>query len=248
MRVENSFVPAPGVGATTERRLWEHGVTHWDEFEGDGPGIGSVTAENIYAFIDEARAALDDGDTSYFADAFPNNALWRLYENVAGDVAYFDIETTGLDKRTSYVTTVSVHHCGETTTLVRGDDLTAENLADLLDASLLVSFNGKCFDAPFLEHEFDCAFDAPHLDLLYLCERLDLTGGLKQVERDLGIDRDGMDVDGREAVRLWHRYESGDEAALDRLIRYNRLDTRNLEALLETVTERLHEHVFEPHC
>ena len=248
MRVENSFLPAPGVGETTERRLWEHGVTHWEEFEGDGPGVGDATAENIYLFIEEAQAALDAGDTRYFADTFPNNALWRLYENVADDVAFFDIETTGLDKRASDVTTVSVHHCGETTTLVRGDDLTGENLADLLDASLLVSFNGKRFDAPFLEHNFECSLDAPHLDLMYLCKRLDLDGGLKQIERDLGIDRGGVDVDGREAVRLWHRYESGDEAALDRLVEYNRYDTQNLETLLDTVTERLHDHVFEPHC
>ncbi|WP_232701451.1 ribonuclease H-like domain-containing protein [Halobacterium wangiae] len=248
MRVENSFLPAPGVGETTERRLWEHGVTHWDEFAGDGPGVGDATAENIYTFIEEARAALDTGDTRYFADVFPNNTLWRLYENVAGDVAFFDIETTGLDKRASDVTTVSVHHAGDTTTLVQGHDLTSENLVELLDASLLVSFNGKRFDAPFLEYNFDCSFDAPHLDLMYLCKRLDLDGGLKQVERDLGIDRGGMDVDGREAVRLWHRYESGDEAALDRLVEYNRYDAQNLETLLDTVTGRLHEHVFEPHC
>jgi uncharacterized protein YprB with RNaseH-like and TPR domain len=248
MRVENSFIPAPGVGETTERRLWEHGVTHWEDFDASAPGVGETTAENVYSFIGDARDALDRGDTQYFAEAFPNNALWRLYENVAGDVAFFDIETTGLDKRGSDVTTVSVHHGGDTSTLVRGDDLTAENLADLLDASLVVSFNGKRFDQPFLEHNYDVDVDAPHLDLMYLCRRLDLTGGLKQVEVDLGIDRGGMDVDGREAVRLWHRYEDGDEAALDRLVEYNRYDAQNLQTLLDAVAGRLHEEVFEPHA
>jgi len=248
MRVENSFIPAPGVGETMERRLWEHGVTHWDDFDADAPGVGEVTAENVHAFIDDARAALDAGDTRFFAEAFPNNALWRLYENVAGDVAYFDIETTGLDKRSSDVTTVSVHRGGSTETLVQGDDLTGQNLAELLDAPLVVSFNGKRFDQPFVEHNFDVSVDAPHLDLMYLCRRLDLTGGLKQIERDLGIDRDGMNVDGREAVRLWHRYEDGDEAALDKLVEYNRYDTQNLQTLLDTVAGRLHEDVFESHA
>ncbi|MFB6073052.1 MAG: ribonuclease H-like domain-containing protein [Halobacterium sp.] len=247
MRVENSFIPAPGVGETTERRLWANGVTHWDDFDGTGPGIGDATAEHVYAYIEDARRALEAGDTQFFGETLPNNELWRLYENVAGDVAFFDIETTGLDKRASRVTTVTVHRGGDTTTLVRGDDLTADNLEDLLDASLVVSFNGKRFDQPFLEHNFECSVDAPHLDLMYLCKRLGLSGGLKQVERDLGVDRGGMDVDGREAVELWHRYEDGDEAALDRLVEYNRYDAQNLQTLLDTVADQLHEEVFEPH-
>ena len=38
VRIENSFIPVEGVGETTERRLWEAGVTTWDEFEGDVVG------------------------------------------------------------------------------------------------------------------------------------------------------------------------------------------------------------------
>jgi uncharacterized protein YprB with RNaseH-like and TPR domain len=248
MRVENSFIPAPGVGETTERRLWQHGVTHWDDFDGSGPGVGDATAENIQSFIRDARSALDEGDTQYLAETFPDSELWRLYENVADDVAFFDIETTGLDKRASDVTTVSVHRGSDTTTLVQGSDLTADRLRDLLDAPLVVSFNGKRFDQPFLEHNFDLELDAPHLDAMYTCRKLDLTGGLKEIEADLGIDRGGVDVDGREAVRLWRRYErENDEAALDRLVEYNRLDTENLRTLLDTVTGRLHRDVFEPH-
>ena len=249
MRVENSFLPVSGVGERTERRLWESGVTHWDDFAGDGPGVGDVTAERIYAFIDEAERALDDGDTTFFGDALPDGELWRLYENVADNTAFFDIETTGLDKHNSVVTTVSVHRGGETTTLVRGSDLTDDRLRDLLDAPLVVSFNGKRFDAPFLEHSFDLSLDGPHLDLLYPCRRLDFTGGLKQVEQDLGVARAGVeDVDGREAVRLWRRYENrNDEAALDRLVEYNRYDTQNLRTILDDVADRLHRDIFEPH-
>jgi uncharacterized protein YprB with RNaseH-like and TPR domain len=249
MRVENSFLPASGVGERTERRLWETGVTHWDDFDGSGPGVGDVTAENIHSFIDDARRALDDGDTRFFADALPNGELWRLYENVADDAAFFDIETTGLDKRGSKVTTVSVHRGDDTTTLVRGSDLTDDRLRELLDAPMVVSFNGKRFDAPFLEHNFDVSIDVPHLDLMYPCRRLDFDGGLKEVEQDLGVAREGVeDVDGREAVRLWHRYErQNEEAALDRLVEYNRYDTQNLQTILEDVTGRLHRDVFEPH-
>ncbi|MEF8774066.1 MAG: ribonuclease H-like domain-containing protein, partial [Halobacteriales archaeon] len=124
---------------------------------------------------------------------------------------------------------------------------TAANLRRAFDAAdVLVSFNGKRFDVPFLEREFGLDVTTPHLDLLYPARRVGLTGGLKTIERAVGIDRDS-DVDGREAVALWHRYEAGDEAALDRLVRYNRLDAENLLALLDAVTDRLDREVFEPH-
>ncbi|MFC7045751.1 ribonuclease H-like domain-containing protein [Halobacteriaceae archaeon GCM10025711] len=247
MRIENSFIPVSGVGEKTERRLWQRGVTHWDEF--DGRGVGDRTAEKIASFIATARERLVDGDAAFFAEQFPSREHWRLYEDFRDDTVFFDIETTGLSQYANDVTTVSLHRDGETTTLVRGQDLTRERLVEAFaDADLVVSFNGKRFDQPFLEHSFDLDLSVPHLDLLYTCKRLGLTGGLKQVEDDLGVGRDGVeDVDGREAVRLWHRYEAGDEAALDRLVEYNQYDTRNLERVLDEVHARLHDQVFADH-
>ena len=246
MRIENSFIPADGVGVKTEQRLWQAGVTHWDEFEPDL--VGAKTGESIEEFISHARASLDAGDTRFFAERFPSDSLWRIYENFKRGACYFDIETTGLSPERNEVTTVSLHRDGETTTFVRGQDLTAEALAAAFaDASMVVSFNGKRFDQPFLEHEFGVEIDLPHLDLLYVCKQAGLSGGLKSIESELGIGRDGVDIDGREAVRLWHRYEAGDEGALDRLVEYNRFDTRNLETLIETVHPRLRDDVFVPH-
>jgi len=248
MRVENSFIAVDGVGRKTERSLWADGVRHWDDFEPDR--LGEATGRRVDDYIAEARDRLDRGDAAFFAETLPDRDLWRAYENFADGAAFFDIETTGLDPASNDVTTVSVHRAGETTTLVRGDDLTAPNLRAELDAAdLLVSFNGKRFDAPFLEANFDVDVATPHLDLMYPCKRLDLTGGLKAIEKDLGLERDGVeDVDGREAVRLWHRYErENDEAALDRLVEYNRYDAENLRALAEEVTGGLHEREFLAH-
>ncbi|MFB6143449.1 MAG: ribonuclease H-like domain-containing protein [Halorientalis sp.] len=245
MRIENSFIPVRGVGEKTERQLWEAGVTHWDEF--DGAVVGETRAERIRAFIERARRRLDAGDAAFFDAQFPSGERWRLYENFRGDAAFFDIETTGLDERHHDVTTVSVHRGGETTTLVRGRDLTAERLRALLgDADLLVSFYGSQFDVPFLERSFDLSLDGPHLDLCYTCRRLDLTGGLKSIERAVGIDRERPDVSGEDAVRLWRAYQRGDESALETLVEYNREDAANLEALAETVVGRLHDEVFAP--
>jgi hypothetical protein len=79
---------------------------------------------------------------------------------------------------------------------------------------------------------------------MYPCRQLDLTGGLKAVERAVGIGRDRPDLSGRDAVRLWHEYERGDESALETLVAYNRADTVHLETLLDVVTRRLHDAVF----
>lgn len=246
MRIENSFIPVHGVGEATERRLWNDGVTHWDAF--DGSTVGTTTERRIHEFIETARDHLDAGDAAFFDDAFPSSSRWRLYENFRDATCFFDIETTGLDARHSDVTTASFHRAGETTTLVRGEDLTRAAVAEqLTDASLLVTFNGKRFDVPFLERSFDLDIDRPHVDLMYPCRRLDLTGGLKAIERAVGIGRDQPELSGRDAVRLWQQYERGDEHALSTLVSYNRADTENLESLLDIVAGRLHDEVFVAH-
>jgi len=248
VRVENSFVGAEGIGETIERRLWTQGVTHWEQFDHDCEGVGPTRAERIESFIQGGREAIADDDVSYFEQAFPTGSRWRLYESFRDRACFFDIETTGLDKRSSVVTTVSLHQDGQTETLVRGDDLTRTGLAGAFeDAGLLVTFNGARFDIPFLEHNFDISLEQPHLDLMPTCRKISLSGGLSAVEDALGIGRDLPDVDGREAVRLWHEHERGVDGALDRLIEYNREDTENMKPVLEQTVRRLDEQVFPSH-
>ncbi|ELY38415.1 ribonuclease H-like domain-containing protein [Natronorubrum tibetense] len=247
MRIENSFIPVRGVGETTERKLWQQGITHWDEF--DGSVVGDTVADRIESFIEEGRTHLERGDVSVFTEALPAASRWRCYENVRENTCFLDIETTGLDASRNDVTTVSVHRGGETKTFVQGRDLTGQRLEDELEtSSLLVTFNGQRFDVPFLETCYDIDVMTPHVDLMYPCKKIGLDGGLKAIEKDLGIDRDMPDLSGRDAVRLWHEYERGDEAALETLVEYNRADTKNMEPLMEIVTDRLHETVFEAAC
>ncbi|WP_435358232.1 ribonuclease H-like domain-containing protein [Haloarchaeobius sp. DFWS5] len=244
MRIENSFIPVRGVGEQTERKLWRAGVTHWDDF--DGAVVGTTTADRIEAFIDTARDRLAENDSRFFGDVLPNQETWRLYENFRDETCFFDIETTGLSKERDVVTTVSFHQGDETTTLVRGDDLTAETLREqFADASLVGTFNGARFDVPFLESSFDISVDVPHVDLMYPCKRLGLDGGLKAIETEIGIARDGPEISGRDAVRLWHEYEGGSQEALDTLVEYNRDDTRNLQTLMDVVADGLHADLFD---
>jgi uncharacterized protein YprB with RNaseH-like and TPR domain len=68
-------------------------------------------------------------------------------------------------------------------------------------------------------------------------------GGLKAVERNLGLTRDAaiQGVDGFEAVRLWHCYRRGERAALEKLILCNLTDVVNLVELVETAVRLKHE-------
>jgi len=244
MRIENSFIPVDGVGEQTERTLWESGATRWAAF--DESLVGARRGERIREFIDTAGDRLDDGDAAFFRRTFPDGAHWRCYENFRETACFLDIETTGLDQHRDDVTVVGLHSPGETTVLVDGRDLTADRLQRRLDeAKLLVTFNGKRFDVPFLESAFGVDVDVPHVDLLYPCRRLDLTGGLKAIESEVGIDRDRPDLSGRDAVRLWHEYERGDDDALETLVSYNRDDTENLRVLADHVTDRLDRAVFD---
>jgi uncharacterized protein YprB with RNaseH-like and TPR domain len=243
VRIENSFIPVRGVGETTERRLWSNGITHWDDF--DGSVVGDATADRIRSFIEEGTEHLGAGNARFFHEAFPSGEHWRLYENFRDDACFFDIETTGLSPGRDVVTTVSLHQGNRTTTLVRGQDLSAAALREAFaDAPLLVTFNGKCFDVPFLEQAFGLDLALPHLDLRYACKKVGLSGGLKKIEPAVGIERDRPDLSGYDAVRLWREYERGDDDALDTLVSYNREDTVNLLTLADEVTGRLHDDVF----
>lgn len=240
MRIEQSYIPVRGVGEKTERSLWEQGAIHWNRFDRDL--LGEKTGERVEAFIERAEPRLETRDVDFFAREFPDQAQWRLYKNFREATLFLDIETTGLDHHRDVVTTVSLHRDGETVTLVRGRDLTADRLqTHLEEAGLLGTFNGAQFDVPFLEAELGIDIDLPHLDLRFLSQRLGLTGGLKQIERTIGIEREKPDISGRDAIRLWREYERGDQAALDTLVEYNRADTVNLEELLDIVVSRLEE-------
>ena len=87
---------------------------------------------------------------------------------------------------------------------------------------------------PFIEQKSGEKFDFVHFDLRFLLKELGYAGGLKKIEKELGIVRDGevAEVDGREAVRLWKRYLRGDENALRILLKYNEEDIVNLDYLL----------------
>jgi len=244
MRAENSFILLPGIGEKTERNYWKDGLTHWDHLKDSGK-----LSDEKKDFLHKSERNLEVGNSAFFKDKMPNKALWRIYENFSEQACFFDIETTGLSKKRNKVTTVSFYRNGESKTLIRGQDLTRERLEEeFFESKMLMSFNGKRFDAPFLEHNFDLNLELPHVDLMYPAKRVGLSGGLKKIEKQLQIERELEDLDGREAIKLWKKYEKhGDKQALQKLVKYNQYDTENLQDLMEIVAERLEREVYRPH-
>ena len=99
-----------------------------------------------------------------------------------------------------------------------------------------VTFNGTTFDLPIVRRWFpNISLPPAHIDLRFLLKKLGYVGGLKKIEKSLGLMRD-PEIDGMkgyDAVLLWKAYQWGDQEALRRLIKYNTADIVNLRPLME---------------
>lgn len=156
-------------------------------------------------------------------------------------ILFLDIETTGLSHYYDEITVIGWSFGGRAKTLVKGQD-PKRLYDDVSRAKALVTFNGIRFDARFIARDFpDIVFPGIHIDLRYLCRRVGLKGGQKAIENTLNIKlRDDLtNMDGAEAVLLWHRYVRGDLKALRKLIRYNRADIAAMGAILDEVIVRM---------
>jgi uncharacterized protein len=231
----HTFVHVPGIGDQTEQRLWALGVVDWECAMQDLPsGVSARCRKCLPCAIEESRQALARRDVAYFAQRLGAAHHWRLYPTFAERAAFLDIETTGLGD-SSVITTIAVYDGQSIRTYVRDQNL-QEFPADIRQYQLLVTYNGKCFDVPFLERGFRMRLPQPQIDLRYVLAALGYKGGLKNCEHLLGIPRPEalQEVDGFMAVQLWRAHIQGDRRALPALLRYNIEDAVNLQWLMET--------------
>lgn len=149
--------------------------------------------------------------------------------------AYIDIETTGLSRSEHDITVVGIaietEQKPEVVQLVGNqiNDVAVKQALDGVDE--IYSYNGNRFDLEFINLKLrtDLRREFKHTDLMYNCLKQGLKGGLKNVEKLLGIDRKLKDINGYMAVVLWKQYiNRNDQLALDTLLEYNREDIVNL--------------------
>ncbi len=214
----------PRVSLAKERTLWEQGIQCWTSYRSYGKNS---------EFLDDCEQHLLQGNPQFFAAKLKPDQHWRLFSDFKDSIAYIDIETTGLDRSRDHITTIALYDGKTIRTYVHGKNLD-DFPRDLAPYKLMVSFNGKTFDIPFIQSYFGIELNKAHIDLRYVLKRLGYSGGLKEVERRLGIDRgDLKDVDGFFAVTLWHLYKNKkNQAALETLLAYNCADVVNLELLM----------------
>ena len=238
--LNKTFCHVDGVSENTEKILWKNGVCDWNYFIENFENIDCIPKSKLEKIRSEILFSIDKlnaNNLNYFKEKIPSKEHYRLKDY--GKIAYVDIETTGLSRWTDIITMVGIYDGVEARSYVAGKDL-EEGYERLKDFDIVVTFNGKNFDMPFIEQKCGEKFDVVHLDLRFMLAEFGLKGGLKKIEKELGITRDEEveGVDGFEAVRLWRRYKNGDENALRKLLIYNKEDIVNLKTLLDYYLKR----------
>jgi uncharacterized protein YprB with RNaseH-like and TPR domain len=237
--IESTFLHLPRTGATKEQRLWESGVHTWHDFlrTPSVRGFSKTTKTVADDVLSASQRALAKGDSTFFR-ALPSVQHWRLYPTFREEAVFVDIETSWRGD----VTVLGVYDGSKVKQFIRGENLNAKNVRRHLDGKLIITYNGASFDLPVLRRCFgDVVPSVPHFDTMHLARRLGYRGGLKALERDLGITRpsevDGMS--GADALTLWDAYrKTGNETHLKTLLAYNEEDIVNLQTVADKIVKQ----------
>ncbi len=230
---------------TTEVKLWKQGVLHWNELA--SANVAHRTKQDLQNKVEEWKSKINDH--AFLSQKFTSSEQWRLFNDFKNSCCYLDIETTGLSRYNNIVTTIGCFNGKTSKVFVQGQNL-HQFPKYIQQFSLIVTYNGKTFDMPFLKTQFPrIEFNQIHIDLRYPLAKLGFKGGLKKIERDVGIVRSDelAAVDGYEAVRLWYQYKRGDLDALELLKRYNIADVENLQPLMIQTFDSLKQQEFLRH-
>lgn len=232
--IRHTFQHISGIGEKTETALWKADIHSWQDVEnGAKTGVSDRQRALILGALPDSEAAFAKGDPAFFLDRLPARLHWRMFRALRDRAVYLDIETTGGRMETDEITTIATWDGRKIRTYVRGENL-GSFLQDLPPAPFFVTYSGKSFDIPVMERSFGVRLSHhPHLDLRHVLGSIGLKGGLKGVERKLGIARlESQGLDGLSAVRLWNRYCQGaEQEVLDTLLAYNIEDSVVLERL-----------------
>jgi uncharacterized protein YprB with RNaseH-like and TPR domain/predicted nuclease with RNAse H fold len=248
--LHRTFIHIPGIGKHTEQELWEHGIQSWDDadrFEKRFGFAGARLQSKLDEYIPLSRSAIENRDAAFFHRLTALGEAWRVFPEFSDECVYLDIESTGLSTVFDSVTVVGLYDGKRYDVFTQGDNLDEVQRA-LQRYSVVVTFNGSGFDLRFLKNTFPKLVLPPiHIDLRWISRRLGYSGGLKELEKSLGITRKSevAKMDGFEATVLWAQYLRGDNAALDNLIDYNTEDVVHLKAIMEICYDKMSERTGE---
>ncbi|SLM31505.1 conserved hypothetical protein [Desulfamplus magnetovallimortis] len=230
--LKNTFHHIPGIGIKSEQKLWNNGVMSWKDIENPEIKIPAGQRSKLKTHIKDSMEQIENGNFNYFENLLPSGLHWRFFPEVRKNAVYLDIETTGMESYDK-ITTIALFNGKEIQYFVNGKNMEQFPEA-LFQYSTIITYNGKCFDIPFIEKYFRLSIPHVHIDLRYLLKSLGYDGGLKGCEKKMGIRRGELDgVDGFFAVLLWSDYiRRKNIKALETLLAYNIEDVINLEILM----------------
>lgn len=226
--INQVFQHCTGIGPVGEGKLKQEGFNSWDDClkRKDQLPLGPKKAQQFIRDLKKSSLALKEDDISFLLKRFPSKEHWRILSEYFNDATFFDIEISDLGWYDSFPTVIAAYRDGTFYHFTWNDNLD-EFLNFLNDSKLLVSFNGVSFDAPYLQNYFNIPpIEVPHVDLRWIAYHQGYRGGLKNIEKQLRVHRPETigDVDGFEAVNLFHQWNSGIEKAGKELIQYCRCD------------------------
>lgn len=235
--IRKSFQLLERIGPGMEQKIWQQGVRDWNEFlkKQKIKGISDRSKAAYDKHLRRASCAIQDGDSTFF-NACPEP--WRLYNLFRDEALYLDIEVTGVNMSDDLLMIGLFDGIEYKCMMFNNMDLRGLSLY-MQNFKLLVSFNGSRFDVPFMKKRYPGLLpDIPHIDVEPLCRRRGLTGGLKAVEKSLGIKRSRLveRMYSGDVNLLWRKYRAtGDDYFLKLLIEYNSEDVMNLPDILTKV-------------
>ena len=144
--------------------------------------------------------------------------------------AYLDIETA----YSGEITVLGLFRPPSDLIQITHPDIDSGALLEALDGvDEIVTFWGHRFDLPVIRRWLGVNLRETFrsTDLADHCHRHGFYGGLKVVERVLGIERRTDGLDGADAMRLWEEWRRGDRRSLRKLLLYNEDDVVNLYLL-----------------
>ncbi len=242
--IRESFILLDSIRQKREQMIWQQDIKDWNQFldKEKIKGISPLRKSFYNRQLELSRKALLNENASFFSKKLPHQEYWRLYNEFKEDAVFLDIETTS-----SYggITIIGLYDGEDTKTFIRGRNLDKKILQKVIsNYKLILTFNDSSFDIPIINKYFANVIpkEIPHIDLRHVCSKIHLTGGLKSIEKQIGIKRpsDVELVNGEEAVRLWDLYwATGDDYYLNLLVKYNEEDIINLKPVADFAIKQL---------
>src|SRR4029077_14246325 len=118
------------------------------------------------AELEQSLRALETRNARYFTEKLSAQLHWRLYPEFGQRIAYLDIETTGTTAGVSAITVIGLYDGERPRVYVQGQNL-LRFVEEIEEFTLLVTYNGKLFDLPFIRRALGPPLRQAHIDRRY---------------------------------------------------------------------------------